>query len=85
VQATLDSYNTQNMKDAATVTRDLSFTVRGDATPGLGGYRPGDTLKLDVPDGHPWFPAGPIPIRITSISGDETGIDVKIGCVILDA
>lgn len=85
VQATLDSYNTANVNDAATVTRDLSFTVRGDATPGLGAYRPGDTLKLDVPDGHPWLTAGEIPIRITSISGDETGLDVKIGCVILNA
>lgn len=85
VQATLDSYNAANMQDAATVTRDLSFTVRGDATPGLGGYRPGDTVALDIPKGHPWLPAGPLPIRITSMSGDETGIDVKIGCVILDA
>lgn len=84
VQATLDSYNAANLADAATKTRDLSFSVRGDATPGLGGYRPGDTLTIDVPDNHPWHTTS-IPIRITSISGDETGLSVKIGCVILDA
>lgn len=84
VQATLDSYNRENMRDAATTTRDLSFTVRGDATPGLGAYRPGDTLVIDVPENHPWHVAS-IPIRITSISGDETGKNVSIGCVILDA
>lgn len=81
---TLDSYNAANMADAATVTRDLSFTVRADATPALGQYRPGDTIILDVPDDHPWHTVS-IPIRITSISGDETGLDVQIGCVILDA
>lgn len=84
VQATLDSYNRENVRDAATTTRDLAFTVRADATPALGQYRPGDTVALDVPEGHPWHTKA-IPIRITSIGGDETGLDVKIGCVILDA
>lgn len=84
VQATLDSYNAELIRDAATVTRDLSFEVRADATPALGQYRPGDTITLDVPDGHPWHTKA-IPIRITSISGDEAGLSVKIGCVILDA
>jgi hypothetical protein len=84
VQATLDAYNTENMRDAGTATRDLSFTVRADATPALGSYRPGDTMMIDIPDGHPWLTTS-IPIRITSISGDEAGLDVKIGCVILNA
>lgn len=84
VQATLDAYNTENMRDAGTTTRDLSFTVRADATPALGQYRPGDTVTIDVPDGHPWLTTS-IPIRITSISGDEAGLEAKIGCVILDA
>ena len=84
VQATLDGYNAEMVRDAATTIRDLSFSVRGDASPGLGQYRPGDTIKIDVPDGHPWHTTS-IPIRITSISGDETGLSVKIGCVILDA
>lgn len=84
VQATLDSYNAELIRDAATTTRDLSFTVRADATPSIGQYRPGDTATLDPQDGHPWI-SKPIPIRITSISGDETGLDVKIGCVILNA
>lgn len=84
-QATLDSYNVENVRYAQNATRDLSFTVRADASPALGGYRPGDTIDLDVPDGHPWLMPGTIPIRITSISGDETALTVKIGCVILDA
>lgn len=84
VQATLDSYNRENLRDGATATRDLSFAVRGDATPALGQYRPGDTLTIDVGENHPWHVSN-IPIRITSISGDETGLSVKIGCVILDA
>lgn len=84
VQATLDSYNRENVADAAKTTRDIAFSVRADATPALGQYRPGDTITLDVPDGHPWHTTS-IPIRITSIEGDETGLSVKIGCVILDA
>ena len=84
VQATLDAYNAENVAGAQTATRSLSFSVRADATPALGAYRPGDTMTLDVPDGHPWFTTA-IPIRITSISGDEAGLTVKIGCVILDA
>lgn len=84
VQATLDAYNAENVRDANSTTRDLSFTVRADATPALGAYRPGDTMTIDVPDSHPWLTTS-IPIRITSISGDEAGLSVKIGCVILDA
>jgi hypothetical protein len=82
-QSTLDAYNRQNVADAASVARDLTFYVRGDARPSLGEYRSGDTATLDVPEGHPWHRAG-IPIRITSIGGDETGETVEIGCVILD-
>lgn len=84
VQATLNAYNAENVAGAQTATRSLSFSVRADATPALGAYRPGDTMTLDIPDGHPWFTTA-IPIRITSISGDEAGLTVKIGCVILDA
>lgn len=82
--ATLDRYNRQNMADAANAVRDISFTVRGDASPYLGQYRPGDTVTIDVPDGHEWIRSS-FDIRITSISGDETGETVDIGCVILDA
>lgn len=85
VLATLDGYNRVNVANASTTTRDLSFSVRGDATPALGGYRPGDRIKLDVPAGHPWLVPGEIVIRITSIGGDETGKTVKIGCVIVNA
>lgn len=82
-QETLDSYNRENMAEAEHAIRDLSFTVQGDATPALGEYRPGDRLTLDPPERHPWH-TGPIPIRITSMSGDETGEKVEIGCVILN-
>lgn len=85
VQATLDSYNIANVADAASAIQDLSFTVRADASPALGQYRPGDTVTIDVPDGHPWLRPGELLIRLMSISGDESGQDVKIGCVILDA
>jgi len=84
VQATLDSYNAELIRDAGTVTRDLSFSVRVDAVPSPLSLRPGDTITLDVPSDHPWHTAA-IPIRITSITGDEKADDVKIGCVILDA
>lgn len=84
VQATLNSYNAANIADAAKTIKDLSFSVRADASPGLGAYRPGDRVVLDPPDGHPWH-VGPTPIRITSISGNEAAKSVKIGCVILDA
>jgi len=41
-------------------------------------------MMIDIPEGHPWLTTS-IPIRITSISGDEAGLDVEIGCVILNA
>ena len=84
VQATLDEYAAELVRWGGTLTRDLSFKVRADATPGLGQYRPGDTMTIDVPEGHPYL-TGSIPIRITSISGDEAGLEVDIGCAVLDA
>lgn len=84
VQATLDSYNAQHITEAATATLDLSFSVRGDATPGLGQFRPGDTVTIDPRPDHPWHTT-PILIRITSISGDETGKSLTVGCVVLGA
>lgn len=83
-QATLDEYGDELARFASAPTRDISFTVRADAFPALGAYRPGDTMTLDVPEGHPYL-VDDIPIRITSISGDERGKTVEIGCVILDA
>lgn len=84
LQTTLDSYAAELIRDAATTTRDLSFSVQADAAPSLGQYRPGDTMTIDVPSNHPWHTAA-IPIRLTSISGDETGKTIKIGCVINNA
>lgn len=84
VQATLDSYVRANLAFASTPDRTLSFNVRGDAKPGLGEFRPGDTVTIDVPDDHP-FLVNSFDVRITSISGDETGKTLKIGCVILNA
>lgn len=85
VQATMDSYNRANVADAGKPIRDVAFVVRADASPSLGAYRPGDTVDLDVPDGHLWLPPGrTIRIRIMSMSGDEKGKTVKIGGVILN-
>lgn len=83
-QATLDAYARELIRYSRTMTRDVSFTVRADAAPALGQYRPGDTAELTVPDGHPYLTSS-IPIRITSVSGDEAAKSVKIGCVVLDA
>lgn len=83
VQATLDGYNRENMADAEHTIFDLDFSVEGDASPSIGQYRPGDIVNLDPPDKHPWI-TDSIRIRIMSVSGDETGKKLKIGCVILD-
>lgn len=82
--ATLDRYNAENMADAATAVVDISFTVRGDAHPSVGQYRPGDRVTLDVAPGNPWLPEGSTEIRIMSMSGDETAEDVRIGAVYLN-
>ena len=84
VQATLDAYAARLIGYGAHPFRELSFSVRADAAPALGTYRPGDIVTLDVPDGHPYLTTS-IPVRITSMSGGEAGLSVKIGCVILDA
>lgn len=84
LQDTLDSYQRELLAFASAPTRDVSFTVRADATPALGAYRPGDVVTIDVPEGHP-FLVQSFRIRITSISGDEKAETVKIGCVALDA
>lgn len=84
VQATLDAYAAELIRFGRRATRDLGFTVRADAQPRLGQYRPGDTVELDVPGDHPYLTRS-IPLRITSVSGDEAGLAVKIGCVIRDA
>lgn len=83
IQETLDSYNADNMADASKTIQDLTFSVRGDASPGLGQFRPGDRITIDPPSNHPWH-TDSIQIRVTSIAGDETGLDLKIGCVILN-
>lgn len=82
VQATLDAYAAEQIRYGGALARDLSFTVRGDATPGLGQFRPGDTLTIDVPDDHPYL-SKDFDIRVTSISGDDEGTELKIGCVIV--
>lgn len=84
VQATLDAYGAELIGLASRPQRELSFSVRADTSPSLGQYRPGDTVTIDAPSDHPYLTAS-IPVRITSVSGDEAGLSVKIGCVILDA
>lgn len=84
VQGTLDGYASRLIAYGSRPFRELSFSVRADATPALGQYRPGDTVTLDVPADHPYLVSSFL-VRITSISGDEAGLVVKIGCVIVDA
>lgn len=81
--ATLDKYNAENAAYAGKLQRDLTFKVRGNATPGLGQYRPGDTVDLSIPADHPWLTGDSIPIRILGMSGDETGESIDIDSVVL--
>lgn len=88
LQATLDDYADENAVAARRLLRDVSFTVKGrpmsldgqSIGPALGQYRPGDWMGLDVGSGNLYLREGRIDIRITSMSGDETGDDIKIGC-----
>ena len=80
VQETLDGYARAAAAYARGANRSVSFSVRGDTSPLLGSYRPGDTMTLSPPDNHPWLTAD-LKVRVTSISGDETGDVVKIGCI----
>lgn len=83
-QTTLDAYAAELIDFAKRPTRDVSFSVRADAAPALGAYRPGDTIAIDVPESHPYLTSG-FTIRVTSISGDERAKSIKIGAVIVDA
>lgn len=82
LQDTLDSYTRASANWGRTSSRSLSFTVRGDAAPGLGSFRPGDTGALSVPTDHVWL-SSDIMIRITGMSGDETGREIKIECDVI--
>jgi hypothetical protein len=85
IQETLDGYNRANVADGARTIQDMFLTVRADASPALGSYRPGDTVTLDVPADHLWLPPGEsITLRIMSMSGDEKAKKVKLGVVIVD-
>lgn len=81
LQGTLDAYAAENAARASKVSRELKFKVKGNASLALGQYRPGDWVRIDVPDRHPYL-RGDVPIRLLSIAGDETGTDVTIGCVV---
>ena len=80
LQPTLDAYAAESAMLASSLDRSISFNVKGNATPALGQYRPGDWAGITVAAGNYYLAEGTIPIRITSISGDETGDTVKIGC-----
>ena len=85
---TLDQYAQENAVSASQASRSVSFSVKGRPIsetgqrlgPALGEYRPGDWGRLDVAPGNYYLAEGPIGIRITGISGDETGEDVKVTC-----
>jgi hypothetical protein len=88
LQGTLDDYTAENALIASRPLRDIPFNVKGNPVatngarlgPALGEYRPGDWMALDVGRDNLYLPEGRIGIRITSISGDETGETVKIKC-----
>lgn len=80
LQETLDDYAAEHAENSRKMMRDVSFTVRGDAVPALGQYRPGDWAALAVSAGNNYLLEGDIPIRILGISGDERGDEVKIEC-----
>ena len=80
-QATLDSYGAELIRFGGTLEREVSFSVQADASPALGAYRPGDAIIIDVPSDHDYL-VEDLKVRITSISGDEAGLKVKIGCVV---
>ncbi|MCU1617799.1 MAG: hypothetical protein JWO98_5339 [Frankiales bacterium] len=73
LQATLDDYAAENLSYGSKLRRTITFSVRKTATPGLGQFRPGDTVDLDISEGNLYLPSGPLRVRILSIKGDETG------------
>tara|TARA_B100000700_G_scaffold110520_3_gene124535 strand:- start:3864 stop:5003 length:1140 start_codon:yes stop_codon:yes gene_type:complete len=81
-QATLDGHAIRLAEYARGYVRSLSFTVRGDAKPGLGEFAPGDTVLIDVPPDHPYLVES-FTVRITGIKGDETGLDMAIECEVI--
>lgn len=82
VQSTLDDYAREHSVARSTLTQTVTFSVKGSADLALGQYRPGDWAALAIPAGHRFLAEGDIPLRILGISGDETGVDVKIACEI---
>lgn len=83
-QATLDAYARADAAYVRRPRRDVPFSVQGDASPGLGQYRAGDFVTIDVPADHPWPPMrGGFRVRVTSLKGDETGRKIAIGCEVI--
>lgn len=83
-QATLDSYARQNASYTKGPYVETDFTVQGDAAVRVGQYQVGDYMTLDLGTRNNYGAKdGTIRIRITSISGDETGKKITIGCTIV--
>lgn len=99
VQSTLDDFAIEDMTQSGTYTRSLDFSVAsfnqdGSAVnPRLGQYRCGDYVNLDF-DANPYLTgidpitgaavgSLSIPTRITSISGDEAGLQAKVACQVV--
>lgn len=81
-QSTMDAYARSGLRYAGKVRRTLTFNVRADAKPGIGEFNVGDTLNLDVPNDHPYLLKSML-IRVTSIKGDEAGLDMAIGADVI--
>lgn len=82
-QDTLDAYAREQQAYASRSARELSFTVRADATPALGQYRPGDAVSLVIGRGDPVISERTILVRITGFSGNEVSDEVPITCSII--
>lgn len=68
-QATLQSHADGHVDIGQFMLETWQFQVRKDATPALGGYRPGDMARLVIgPNGR--VPAGSYDVRIVEISAD---------------
>lgn len=81
-QVTLNSYAQQNAKNTQGNYIETDFQVRGDAALRLGQYQVGDYVTLDL-DSKLNYGMTQLRVRLTSLSGDETGRFVKVGCTIV--
>ncbi|WP_454728839.1 hypothetical protein [Cellulosimicrobium protaetiae] len=78
-QPTLDAHAAALADTARRPWQTWSLTVRADASPKLGTYRPGDWARVHVPDTHEYLRPGRYRSRVLSLSGDlSASVSVKL-------